>query len=128
MNYLSIQHIFTTVVLHLRNQGEPALANDNLCRYRNGIGHSCAAGCLIKDSLYDPNIENKSVIDSEVYDALDASGINMNDADIAGLMKELQVAHDSTRSHDWLNEQEARWQSLARSFHLVVPPIHLTSI
>lgn len=52
------QAVFDFVVNHIREQGEPAIANprDIGCRYRakNAMGKtcSCAVGCLIPDEMF----------------------------------------------------------------------------
>ena len=129
MTYLTIQHIFTTVVLHLRKQGEPAIGTpDRLCQYLNESGQMCAAGCLIKEGLYNQSLEGVSVSNIRIRAVLDASGINMDDFNVSGLIAELQTSHDDTCVHDWLDVQEVRWKALAKRYDLVVPPMQLTTI
>jgi hypothetical protein len=62
------QLIFDTVAEHLAKQGGRAAAAvvqcDGLrvvCKYRGPNGTKCAAGCLLKDSEYDPGMEGKDV-------------------------------------------------------------------
>lgn len=127
---LSIQHIFTTVVIHLRKQGEPAVTsyNPNLCQYRNEAGQMCAAGCLIKERLYKKSLEGVSVSNIKIRHVLDASGIDMDDFNVSALIAELQTSHDIRNAPDWLDLQEVRWKALARRYDLVIPPIQLTTI
>jgi hypothetical protein len=63
------QTIFNTVVRHLAKQGKRAVTVEEdgsglcveVCKYRGPNGTKCAAGCLLKDSEYDPDMEGKPV-------------------------------------------------------------------
>lgn len=59
------QEIFDTVKAHLLKQNaratsRPTDTSATLCRYRLGA-LKCAAGCLIKDEFYSPDLEGSSV-------------------------------------------------------------------
>lgn len=92
------QEIFDKVVRHLYAQGKPAMNGAN-CRYRSNDGLSCAVGCLIPDSCYDPGMENQTVSMEKVQKVLRASGIltgSNSDEEQATtyLLGDLQFAHD----------------------------------
>ena len=56
----SSQQIFSTVTQHLYDQGHPAHAHNSDCVYNNpDNGDTCAVGCLIPPSLYNPDMEGK---------------------------------------------------------------------
>ncbi|MDX9668749.1 hypothetical protein [Pseudomonas sp. P8_250] len=47
---------------HLIKQKARAVDMDNTaCMYRDELGRMCAAGCLIPDDLYTPNLERRAV-------------------------------------------------------------------
>lgn len=58
------QELFNKAATHLLKQNKQALADepDPGCQYRASNGLTCAIGCLIPDELYDPLIENNTVI------------------------------------------------------------------
>jgi hypothetical protein len=93
------QQIFDKVVDHLVAQGGPAVNNNGNCRYRAPNGFMCAAGCLINDEAYSPEIEGKQVWHSAVHTALVQSGMyeGLGSAQIGGrqeMLERLQAAHD----------------------------------
>lgn len=64
------QEVFDTMLAHLRKQGRVAVIDGVGCAYRTPEGLKCAVGALIPDNLYNPNIENKSVMSYEVRQCL----------------------------------------------------------
>lgn len=127
LNRLNIQsdlEAFATVGIHLITQDEKA-RNDSGCSYR-GVslasafdddeelrsyqifdpiywdGKSCAAGCLIKDEFYSPEIEDNPVGENVVLTVVKASNPNwdINDRSVY-MMQSLQVVHDNVQVNDW---------------------------
>lgn len=74
-------------------QGGPSLGGERngTCLYRAPDGRRCAAGLLMSDEFYRPELETKTVDDARVWDALLASGV---DPDLRGLVESLQRVHD----------------------------------
>lgn len=53
------QMIFDTVAEHLAKQGHRAIDHAGTCRYRYDDGAKCAAGCLLSDDEYVPEMEGR---------------------------------------------------------------------
>ena len=85
------QEIFDFVVDHLQTQNCKALDDRTACRYRGPNGTMCAAGCLITDDEYDPQIEGKTVYSVKI------SRISNQ----LGLVRLLQCVHDNRTVEDW---------------------------
>ena len=86
MDGLTAQEVFDTVVNHFKTQKVPAVTGRR-CLYRTPDGLKCAAGILIKDEDYSPDMEGTdfSGIASDLpylYDHVD-------------LIQRLQDVHDS---------------------------------
>ena len=66
-NYdLSAQEIFDRVLTHLRKQRQPSVAWHNptgrlMCAYRGVFGQKCAAGVLIPDAVYSPEMDRRGL-------------------------------------------------------------------
>lgn len=59
--------IFQKVKTHLLTQKRKSMdPADAFCSYRGTENRSCAIGCLIPDSIYDPDIERLTVIHAKV--------------------------------------------------------------
>ena len=88
--------IFKTVAQHLLQQGERALSPDeNSCAYRQPkSGLTCAIGCLITDAHYHTGLEDKTVIDSAVSEAVSKSIGSLITIKDSGLLSALQDIHD----------------------------------
>ena len=54
---MSPQEIFDTVCAHLRGMKGPSLDEYGNCAYRGVGGAKCAAGVLIPDDVYSPEME-----------------------------------------------------------------------
>lgn len=92
MHEKTAQEVFEYVVDFMLTQDAASTNPDGLCLYRNAEGKKCAAGCLIPDESYDPEIE--SVRWSEITDSMGISRIHME------LILQLQSAHDvASRSY-----------------------------
>lgn len=78
------QEVFDFVAGHLRGQGMQSIFAAS-CAYRGGYGVMCAAGCLIPDSMYHPDMEGRiweSI--SEILGGLEH----------CSLIESLQICHD----------------------------------
>lgn len=58
------QQIFDQVATHLLTQNKQSMKSGdvNVCLYRNGEGLKCAAGCLIGDDEYKPEMDSSGTI------------------------------------------------------------------
>lgn len=118
---MTSQEILNKVVLAMRAQGGPSLKEDDFsktCLYRNSSGRKCAAGVLIPDDLYRPEMEMRAFGRDkdkfyEVVKALNLSGEQIN------LIADLQSAHDQLEipgiptDTAWLAEFELRARQVA---------------
>ncbi len=99
--------IFKIIKYGLLRQNCKSLNSEGNCAYRGyneklGIDTMCAVGMIIDDSYYDESIENKSVADEIVLEAvrisnpewdLRPSGVNM--------LIDLQSIHDTNKLFFW---------------------------
>jgi hypothetical protein len=65
------------------------------CKYRGDNGAKCAAGCLIPDSLYTPDMEGLGASDGRV-----ARVLKQMDHDLS-LVVDLQDMHDNSSVDEW---------------------------
>ena len=113
------QEIFDKVAAHLIKQGGPARDENNDCAYRAPNGRTCAVGCLIPDSAYDPDMEGRRAADPVVLDVLESLYPGADPA----LFSALQHVHDTTAedpSDNWFDplHLRSRLVSLAHNFNL----------
>jgi hypothetical protein len=57
---MSAQELFERVANHLLNQGSRSADSGDYCLYRGPAGMMCAAGILIPDEAYKPEMEQKA--------------------------------------------------------------------
>ena len=88
------QKVFDKVVNHLLTQNAKSFDEIAGCMYRGGNGMMCAVGCLITDAGYDPEIESLVMGSLAVNNALEKSGINVDDDEEEYLLRDLQRLHD----------------------------------
>lgn len=100
------QEIFNKVYTHLITQGKQSITyykqggvTRSTCAYRGANGTSCAVGCLILDEHYDKSIEGYNVLENNVKEVLDKSGVPTDDNTIKFLL-DLQKIHDSYMFED----------------------------
>jgi len=91
------QEIFERVFHHLWNQNKQSSIKEGdselgSCMYRTDDGRMCAAGCLITDDNYNPDIERTTVSAPRVLRALVNSGVPR---DLISFVGDLQQIHDS---------------------------------
>lgn len=105
---LTYQEVFTKVKTHLLKQNEKSeIFGRGVCAYRGDRDRKCAAGVLITDEAYLPEMEGKRI--STMYhtgherfrSALQQSGINDSNIHI---ISDLQDVHDGFPPHMWENE------------------------
>jgi len=124
---LSRQEMFNTVSEHLLTQGEKAFDVAGTCVYRGAKGMSCAVGCLIPDSLYEPLMDGRSPEDTVEDEANSMSIENLFEASpkVAELLGAgnraflvlLQSIHDCYEVEEWKEELE----KLAADLSLSMP-------
>ena len=107
---MTAQQIFDKVVAHLRAQGCKSMnARRSSCVYRGPEGRKCAAGALIADEHYTPNLDASpanTVGTRDVDAALVKSGVP---DDALYLVRDLQVVHDAYPVEYW----EERFRQIA---------------
>lgn len=119
MNYMTTQEVFDKVYKHLLTQNKKSIivdAKGDFCAYRGVGGTMCAAGCLILDEHYTPELENKLVNSSEVKSALFSSGVP---TDCLDMVSRLQTIHDCNLPENWKGELD----QFASEHYLSVPVI-----
>lgn len=122
------QEIFDKVWCGILAQGQPSMdESDRFCMYRGADGRKCAAGHLIDDEHYHRNLELVAVdfgyFNNEVVEALQNS-IGTLDNELVVLIRELQIAHDtssSERAANFVSSFQARAEGVATRFGLNVP-------
>jgi hypothetical protein len=93
------QEIVNFVAEKLRAQGRQSLNEDGDCQYRGPDGLRCAAGWLLADEHYSPELEGVSARRPLAAAALCASGVGKAQLHLVGA---LQDAHDMTAREDFL--------------------------
>lgn len=92
--------IFEKVKTHLLSQKLRSTNAAGVCMYRGDGGRMCAAGCLIKDEFYKPELENISASSAIIHFAITQSiGDYSTTAD--ALVSALQGMHDGKKPEDW---------------------------
>ena len=125
---LSPQEIFDRVAAHLRRQKAPSMRynyaeNGELCAYRGDGGLKCAAGALISDDLYDPEMDAKGVGWSTLVRSYPELDTKYN-----ALIMDLQDVHDGANPRKFLREVEKRLLEVAENHGLqYTAPIELMS-
>lgn len=117
------QETFDTVVAHLRKQAAKAIRSDIGCCYRSPEGLKCAAGCLIPDDLYSPNIENGKVIIGAITPRVPLQSKAVTEL-IASLGHNVRLVADLQDTHDYLevDEWEDSFRTLALKHGLTYTP------
>jgi len=89
------QRIFNVVAMHLLTQNKKSRGEfSENCLYRGPKGLKCAIGCLIPDSVYDPDLEGP--LRRAVHETLPywTGGENI-------LLFQLQSIHDKSKPDHW---------------------------
>ena len=91
----TLQEIFDIVAEHLMQQGRRS-DKDSTCRYRGPDGLKCAAGILISDEEYHPDMEERS------WSTLSFAGIAPRE--FRREIESLQIIHDTHHPGNWKEE------------------------
>jgi hypothetical protein len=102
-----MQETFDAVAKHLLTQGCVSTRN-GICAYRGEDGRKCAAGILIPDEKYRPEMEGKMAIHPKVSNVLQRLRHNV------GLCLDLQLMHDLSDPSRW----PKKLRSIARQYGL----------
>lgn len=92
-----VQYVKTALL----KQGERSVDSFHDCAYRGDGGLKCAVGWLITDAAYSEGLEQFLVDDSEVVQALRASGVPVATEGDTELMLRLQQLHDECHPAEW---------------------------
>ncbi|MER9178914.1 hypothetical protein [Mesorhizobium sp. M0767] len=99
---MKTQEIYDTVAKHLLAQGKRATTGQtssyggDSCAYRGEGDTKCAAGCLIPDDLYKPDMEGDSVFHEDILTVMPTwFKENVN------LIGALQNVHDNREPWEW---------------------------
>jgi hypothetical protein len=114
------QVLFDYIVNALRKQGCRSLdIGTEFCRYRGSNGTKCAAGHVITDDEYNPNIEGKLIQFLVVENGkIEYNRIIENTSKNIDILRALQQTHDNFDVKDW----EERFNSNAQSLGLKYTP------
>lgn len=93
------QQVFDQVSAHLLKQGQRSLNEDGRCRYRGVNGLMCAAGCLIADSEYSPDMDANQIGGMPWSQLIDG---DYTTDDHSRLIGQLQDIHDHTLPMFWV--------------------------
>lgn|SRR5574338_387511 len=102
----SKQETFDYVAEFLLKQGGPCYKyddeGDRRCLYRNSNGMKCAAGCLIPDDKYIPEMDNITIDDAILCDDPMIADILKEEGHSVAFVKCLQEIHDCN-CNEWYN-------------------------
>jgi len=87
------QEVYSQVRKHLLTQKIQSMVEFHGCQYHGPDGLKCAAGCLVSDKEYLPEMEGK------VWEYLVHQG--MAPAEHQELISDLQHVHDMKDPYDW---------------------------
>jgi hypothetical protein len=97
------QEVYNKVRDHLLKQNAKS-KNDNSCAYRGDNGMMCAAGCLIPDELYNPDIdslEDGLTWNSLVREHRKIANAISTDVEVHEFIRLLQLVHDEQSPERW---------------------------
>lgn len=98
LDQLTPQQVFDRVVAHLRKQGQRSVISTGAglptkCVYRGAGGRKCAAGCLIADDEYKPDMEGR--LWGELISVYSVTSAHVE------LIEALQTVHDGVAPKGW---------------------------
>lgn len=123
---LNNQTFYNNAVLHLFNQGQPAINDMETCLYRTKDGLKCVVGAVLPDSVFDKHEELLSVPVAHLK-AYSLESRDLLSEVNAVLLREMQGLHDKGlprccgESGVWrfkLNELQQPLEELAKKFGL----------
>lgn len=115
-----MQQIYDQVATHLLKQKATSMRTDpeypvrEICAYRGDGGKMCAVGCLIKDEFYDASLENSSIANKDVLNAVKLSLDSNLSVVSLHLLGRLQRLHDGVNPMRW----ESALKKVAEEFEL----------
>jgi hypothetical protein len=125
------QEIFDTVVQHLRKQGSKSLLTEQQCRdlmeppgacaYRGENGKKCAAGILISDEEYLPEMEGynfNGLLQEVIRGKTAPPSLGQRLSPHWDLIRALQHIHDRSEIRDW----EDDFRQIALNHKLIYTP------
>jgi hypothetical protein len=104
---LTPKDIFERVSAHLLAQQAVSEDDDGSCRLRGANGRKCAIGSLVRDEVYEADLEGVGISyyrhahDGKLLRALYASNVNAYDPNIIDLLMELEQIHDDAGVEEW---------------------------
>jgi hypothetical protein len=116
----SNQEIFNLVYTKLAAQGCPSVDDKGMCRYRGPNGTKCAAGYLISEENYSPDLEGLRVDNLAVWEAVNLPYEHFD------LICALQSAHDHFMTISF-EEWKAKMRRIAAQFKLNTNVIDIQS-
>lgn len=96
------QEVFDQIANHLLTQMKRSV-DDQKCLYRTADGLKCAAGCLIGDDEYLPEMDIYSNNGGTTWSSLITKGM-ITVVEHSILIKELQKIHDYHQPFEWAEE------------------------
>ena len=112
LEHATSQQVFDQIVNHLRKQGKPSIDKRRIeCLYHGPDGLKCAAGCLIADDEYSPEMDNNPANDTTWQHLVDTGVVPPH---FSELIIHMQYLHDSERPEDW----ETEFEKAAQAFDL----------
>ena len=100
------QEVFDYVTSNLIKQGRKSETDIGMCKYRGPGGLKCAAGWLLSDEFYSPEMEYRNW--SEIVEEFHVTDNHRH------LIMELQDIHDNREVEDWVEE----FNKVAQEFSL----------
>lgn len=117
------QEAFDTVLTKLRKQKVRSVDTDSItCLYRGTNGNKCAAGHLIPDALYRPDMERKAIFELINTDP----ALRKELGSVKTLLSALQKAHDQHLSLG-LDRWEGEMARIADQHNLKYTPPEVQS-
>lgn len=108
---LGLQHVYDTMVNHLRQQKTRAVNANGSCLYRTKNGNKCAVGCLISDEEYERELE-RVLLESVISRLM---GGEPQPPRLKDLLRYMQQTHDGITD---VSEWEQAFKDLAAQFDL----------
>ena len=108
---LGLQHVYDTMVNHLRQQQARAVNAKGNCRYRTENGNMCAVGCLIAEDEYEHGLEMLSLENTIGY----LMAGQLQPQRLKPLLWHMRQIHDDTTD---VTEWELAFKDLAAHFDL----------
>jgi hypothetical protein len=107
---MTAQEVFDTVTAHLLTQKECSKNANGNCAYRGLNGLKCAAGCLIPDECYNPDMEGSN------WGTLIGGGFGVPEVH-RNLIARLQTIHDNCPVETWYSNLKELANSKGLSFN-----------